>query len=180
MPGARRWSSTRSYPAGIRVRRSCHHDVRHGLWHHVRCREIKICGLRPGPDTGKPQAARKLLRFPLFLRTPSDQLQRGTGATHAERRAGCRRGNSIRLRPRLASLHSPEVGFWIDGAMPFRGETTKGYVTGLLLRYAQDLVTSALAPIPYPTSMLGASISKTASATTRLSKASSPWFRASL
>ena len=24
--------------------------------------------------------------------------------------------------------------FWIDGAMPFRGETTKGYVTGLVLR----------------------------------------------
>jgi ribosome-dependent ATPase len=40
----------------------------------------------------------------------------------------------------LANLHSPEAAFWIDGAMPFRGETTKGYVTGLLLRYAQDLV----------------------------------------
>ena len=33
----------------------------------------------------------------------------------------------------LASLHSPEVAFWIDGAMPFRGETTKGYVNGLVL-----------------------------------------------
>ena len=79
----------------------------------------------------------------------------------------------------LASLHSPEVGFWIDGAMPFRGETAKGYVTGLVLRYAQDLIPSALALTPYPTSMLGASISKIASATTRLSRASSPWFRAS-
>ena len=26
----------------------------------------------------------------------------------------------------VASLRSPEVAFWIDGAMPFRGETTKG------------------------------------------------------
>ena len=80
----------------------------------------------------------------------------------------------------LASLHSPEAAFWIDGAMPFRGETTKGYVTGLLLRYAQDLVTERFGPnAPYPTSISGASISKTASATTRLSRASSPWFRAS-
>ena len=37
------------------------------------------------------QAARKLLRLSLFLRTPSDRLHSGTGATHAERRAGCRR-----------------------------------------------------------------------------------------
>ena len=48
----------------------------------------------------------------------------------------------------LANLHSPEAGFWIDGAMPFRGETAKGYVTGLLLRYAQDLVTERLGPNP--------------------------------
>src|SRR4029077_3821324 len=41
----------------------------------------------------------------------------------------------------VASLHSPEAAFWIDGAMPFRGETAKGYVNGLLLRFAQDLVT---------------------------------------
>jgi ribosome-dependent ATPase len=46
----------------------------------------------------------------------------------------------------IASLHSPEVAFWIDGAMPFRGETTKGYVTGLVLRYAQDLVTERFGP----------------------------------
>ena len=46
----------------------------------------------------------------------------------------------------LASLHSPEVAFWIDGAMPFRGETSKGYVTGLMLRYAQDLVVERLGP----------------------------------
>ena len=46
----------------------------------------------------------------------------------------------------LESLHSPEVGFWIDGAMPFRGETTKGYVTGLSLRYAQDLIVERFGP----------------------------------
>ncbi|HYU68956.1 MAG TPA: ribosome-associated ATPase/putative transporter RbbA [Burkholderiales bacterium] len=46
----------------------------------------------------------------------------------------------------LASLHPPEVAVWIDGAMPFRGETAKGYVTGLGLRYAQDLVVERLGP----------------------------------
>ncbi len=46
----------------------------------------------------------------------------------------------------VASLRSPEVAFWIDGAMPFRGETTKGYVTGLALRYAQDLTVERIGP----------------------------------
>ena len=46
----------------------------------------------------------------------------------------------------VASLHSPEAAFWIDGAMPFRGETAKGYVNGLLLRFAQDLVTERFGP----------------------------------
>ncbi len=48
----------------------------------------------------------------------------------------------------LANLRSPEVAFWIDAAMPFRGETTKGYVTGLMLRYAQDLAVERLGPNP--------------------------------
>ncbi len=55
----------------------------------------------------------------------------------------------------LASLHAPEVAFWIDGAMPFRGETAKGYVTGLLLRYAQDLVTERIGPNGASSAYLG-------------------------
>ena len=46
----------------------------------------------------------------------------------------------------LANLRSPEVAFWIDGAMPFRGETAKGYVNGLLLRFEQDLITERFGP----------------------------------
>ena len=34
---------------------------------------------------------------------------------------------------------SPEVGFWIDGAMPFRAETTRGYVQGLHYQYLTGL-----------------------------------------
>jgi ribosome-dependent ATPase len=46
----------------------------------------------------------------------------------------------------LVNLHSPEVGFWIDDAMPFRGETTRGYVTGVMLLYAQNLVVERFGP----------------------------------
>jgi ribosome-dependent ATPase len=40
----------------------------------------------------------------------------------------------------LASGRAPEVAVWLDGSMPFRAETTKGYVTALALRYVQDLI----------------------------------------
>lgn len=34
---------------------------------------------------------------------------------------------------------APEIGMWIDGAMPFRGETIRGYVQGLHYQYLADL-----------------------------------------
>ena len=55
----------------------------------------------------------------------------------------------------LTSAHSPEVGFWIDGAMPFRGSTAEGYVTGLTLRYVQDLVVERLGPHPVTNPYIG-------------------------
>lgn len=33
----------------------------------------------------------------------------------------------------------PEVAVWLDGATPFRAETTRGYLEGLVLEYSQDL-----------------------------------------
>lgn len=33
----------------------------------------------------------------------------------------------------------PEVAVWLDGATPFRAETTRGYLEGLVLQYSQDL-----------------------------------------
>ena len=48
----------------------------------------------------------------------------------------------------LVSQHPPDIAFWIDGAMPFRGETTKGYVNGLVLRYMQDLAVERFGPNP--------------------------------
>ncbi|MGP0593068.1 ribosome-associated ATPase/putative transporter RbbA [Nitrospira sp. T9] len=34
----------------------------------------------------------------------------------------------------------PEISVWIDGAMPFRGETIQGYVEGVHSKYLEDLI----------------------------------------
>jgi len=39
----------------------------------------------------------------------------------------------------LRSGRRPEVGVWLDGAVPFRAETSRGYVQGLHLEYLMDL-----------------------------------------
>jgi ribosome-dependent ATPase len=46
----------------------------------------------------------------------------------------------------LQTLRPPEIAFYVDGAMPFRGETARGYVTGLGMRFAQDFATERLGP----------------------------------
>ncbi|WP_203434314.1 ABC transporter permease [Nitrosococcus halophilus] len=47
---------------------------------------------------------------------------------------------------------APEIGVWIDGAMPFRGETIRGYVEGLHYQYLTDLAirTYGIEPRPIP------------------------------
>ncbi|AWN36338.1 ribosome-associated ATPase/putative transporter RbbA [Methylobacterium radiodurans] len=40
----------------------------------------------------------------------------------------------------LQAARVPEVAVWLDGAMPFRAETSRGYVTRLASRYGQELV----------------------------------------
>src|SRR4030095_10295221 len=57
----------------------------------------------------------------------------------------------------LQSGRVPEVAVWLDGSMPFRAETTKGYVTGLATKYARDLIaqgapsSSAESPVRFET-----------------------------
>jgi ribosome-dependent ATPase len=43
----------------------------------------------------------------------------------------------------LLNGREPELGAWIDGSMPFRAETIRGYVTGLLTQSGQELATRA-------------------------------------
>jgi len=46
----------------------------------------------------------------------------------------------------LQSGRTPEVAVWIDGSMPFRAETTRGYVVGLAAQYAQELLRQRYGP----------------------------------
>ncbi len=55
----------------------------------------------------------------------------------------------------LRQNRHPEIAAWVDGAMPFRGETTMGYVQGLHAQYLSDLITEATGTRPnlLPTEM---------------------------
>ena len=39
----------------------------------------------------------------------------------------------------LVAGHRPEIAFFLDGATPFRAETTRNYVDGIVLSYVEDL-----------------------------------------
>ena len=117
------------------------------LWHHVRCREPEICGLRPGPDAGKPQAARKLLGLSLFLRTASDRVSRRnwSNACGAESWLSSLKFHPASaailqacIRPRSASGSTPPC----RSAARRRKDTSPA----LVLRYVQDLAVRALWP----------------------------------
>ncbi len=43
---------------------------------------------------------------------------------------------------------TPEVGVWLDGAMPFRAETSRGYVEGVHRRYLEDLAVESPGTAP--------------------------------
>jgi ribosome-dependent ATPase len=51
-------------------------------------------------------------------------------------------GRDLRLGRR------PEVGAWVDGALPFRGETARGYLVGMHSQYIVDLVAEATGNVP--------------------------------
>jgi ribosome-dependent ATPase len=51
--------------------------------------------------------------------------------------------------------HWPEVGLWIDGAMPYRGETVRGYAEGMHLQYVQQLIQESTGTtIGYPANIV--------------------------
>ena len=50
----------------------------------------------------------------------------------------------------LKRERQPEVGFWIDGAVPFRGDTIRGYVEGTHRRYLEELARQKGQQLPQP------------------------------
>ncbi|WP_186418722.1 ribosome-associated ATPase/putative transporter RbbA [Bosea sp. CS1GBMeth4] len=53
----------------------------------------------------------------------------------------------------LQSARAPELSVWLDGAMPFRAETTRGYVTGLATQYAQGFAAASAPSSHAPTAV---------------------------
>ncbi|MFO1349144.1 MAG: ribosome-associated ATPase/putative transporter RbbA [Gammaproteobacteria bacterium] len=48
----------------------------------------------------------------------------------------------------LKRMRQPQVGVWLDGAMPFRAETSRGYVEGVHLKYLQEFARREHGVIP--------------------------------
>jgi len=48
----------------------------------------------------------------------------------------------------LLTGHKPEVAFFLDGATPFRAETTRNYAEGIVLSYVQDLARRTYGNVP--------------------------------
>ena len=46
----------------------------------------------------------------------------------------------------LTAKNQIEVGVWVDGAMPFRAETARGYVSGIALTYLTDQAARTIGP----------------------------------
>jgi len=59
---------------------------------------------------------------------------------------------AISIPPRfghdLLTGRKPEVAFFIDGATPFRAETTRNYVDGIVLSYVKDMARRATGDVP--------------------------------
>ena len=67
----------------------------------------------------------------LRRKAAADRLQQGSRPPLPQRRPPGRRRDSPAYGRDLQNGRVPEVAVWVDGSMPFRGETTKGYVTAL-------------------------------------------------
>jgi ribosome-dependent ATPase len=50
----------------------------------------------------------------------------------------------------LRGGRSPSVGFWVDGGMPFRGETIRSYVQALHLQWEERFARERALPLPVP------------------------------
>ncbi len=51
--------------------------------------------------------------------------------------------------------HWPEIGLWVDGAMPYRGETVRGYVEGMHQQYVQQIILEATGMVSvYPVNIV--------------------------
>ena len=89
----------------------------------------------------------RIQRLALLRREAADRRLRRPRAALAQRRRQGDDRDPARLRPRHQEGHAqPAVGAWIDGAMPFRAETIRGYLQGVHQHYLADLACSTTEP----------------------------------
>jgi ribosome-dependent ATPase len=48
----------------------------------------------------------------------------------------------------LRAGRPPEIGAWVDGSMPYRGETARGYVKGMHQKYLEELALASTGTLP--------------------------------
>ena len=130
----------RPRPARLRPPQPRRADDHVWLRRHIRRRKPPLRRVRPRPERRKPPVRGELRRLPLLR----PEAARCAAKQEIDQRL---RSGELRLAidippgfgRDLLSGHQPEVAFLLDGAMPFRAETARGYVEGIVFSYAQDL-----------------------------------------
>ena len=117
----------------------------------------------------------RIPRIALFRRESADRRLRRSRSAIAQRRRQGHDRNPSRLRPRHQEGRPTSVGAWIDGAMPFRAETIRGYLQGVHQHYLPTRRSE-----PPATGRRPPRKSRPAFATTRISRASTPWCPATI
>ena len=96
-------------------------------------------------DQDNSPESRQLVEAFTSSRYFSEQAPIRSAAELDERFRSGRVQIALEIPPRfgldLQAGRVPEVAVWLDGAMPFRAETSRGYVTSLASQYAQQLAT---------------------------------------
>jgi ribosome-dependent ATPase len=144
--GAR--TAARQHPTGLRAARLGGHDVRARPWPVLRCRRAALRRTRSRSDAGKSRLHRQRGRFAVFRRAPAladdADLDRRMQSGEVSLAIDIPEGYGRDLR----RGRKPEVGVWVDGAMPYRGETIRGYMDGLHRDYVRQMLREATGSYP--------------------------------
>ena len=121
-------------------------DDHHGLRHHPGRGTPELRRAGPRPDDRQPRLHDQHRRLePLLHRAAAGRRLRGTRPAHAVGGAQHGHRDPPRLRPgrgalgRARGTKPVRIGVWIDGAMPQRAETIRGYVQGMHLLWLQNV-----------------------------------------
>jgi ABC-type multidrug transport system ATPase subunit len=147
-------------------------DVRPRLRHFDRCRRPALRRARPRPVAGKPRLHREHGRLALFHRAAAHRRRRRTRPAHEGRRTGAGHRHPAGFRARFAArplAGNRRLGRWRHA---LSGETCAATPQGMHLEYVQQA-----ASLQAPASPPAPANSSRATATTRTSRASTPWCR---